>query len=63
MKVYPTLAIQESISGIHFFVGAGASHRISNQDHYDFPLGSSLFKSFKSIVSDADAQQLPGEQK
>jgi len=63
MKVCTTPAIHASISGIHFFVGAGASHRISNQDHYDFPLGSSLLKSFKSIVADADAQQLPGEQK
>lgn len=63
MKFYPTPAIHASISGIHFFVGAGASHRISNQDHYDFPLGSSLLQGFKSVVVDADPRQLPSQQK
>ncbi len=56
-------SMQASISGIHFFVGAGASHRISNQHDPDFPLGSNLFESFKSIITDAETLQLPGEQK
>ena len=63
MNAHLTPSIHASISGIHFFVGAGASHRISNQDHHDFPLGSSLLQNFNSVVSDADARQLPRNQK
>ncbi|MEX1049010.1 MAG: hypothetical protein WED15_05755 [Akkermansiaceae bacterium] len=54
---------QACISGIHFFVGAGSSHRISNQGDYDFPLGSSLLKSFKLNVTSAATSVLPSEQK
>jgi hypothetical protein len=57
-------SIQASISGIHFFVGAGASHRISNQHDPDFPLGSHLFESFKQkIITDAETGQLPDVRK
>lgn len=63
MKVYHTPAIHASISGIHFFVGAGSSHRFSEQEDYDFPLGATLLKNFKSHVRSADPHHLPSEQK
>jgi hypothetical protein len=56
-------SIQASISGIHFFVGAGSSHRFSGQADYDFPLGSTLLENFKSHVRSADSHQLPSEQR
>jgi hypothetical protein len=52
-------SVKASINGIHFFVGAGASHRISNQHDPDFPLGSHLFESFKQkIITDAETGKL-----
>jgi hypothetical protein len=63
MNTNPTPAIQASMSGIHFFVGAGSSHRFSEQEDYDFPLGSCLFEDFQSHVRSADPHQLPNEQK
>jgi hypothetical protein len=63
MNTHLTPSIHASISGIHFFVGAGSSHRFSKQDDYDFPLGSCLFEKFKSLVKSPDPHQLPNEQK
>ena len=63
MITHLTPSIHATISGIHFFVGAGSSHRISKQDDYDFPLGSSLLESFKLDVTSADTSSLPSEQK
>lgn len=63
MNSHHAPSIQASISGIHFFVGAGSSHRFSGQEAYDFPLGSCLFEGFKSYVRCVDSHQLPSEQK
>ena len=63
MNTNPTPAIQASISGVHFFIGAGSSHRFSEQEDYDFPLGSTLLEGFKLDVSGADPHQLPSDQK
>lgn len=63
MNTHLTPSIHASISGIHFFVGAGSSHRFSEQEDYDFPLGSCLFEGFKSHLRSVEPHQLPNEQK
>jgi hypothetical protein len=43
-------SIQASISGIHFFVGAGASHRISNHNSIDDFLETANYQMIGNLV-------------